>query len=66
MPKLRHLTQDLAYPLMGLVSFAYLTTHQHVFLGLIALLLTALYVVKSVRLRRHGAAELREKETGPH
>ncbi len=65
MSTLRLLIRDLLYPVMGLVSFAYLATHQHAFLGLIALLLTALYVVKSVRLRRHGAAERRDKETDP-
>ena len=63
MSKIRELTQDLLYPLMGMVSFAYFTTHEHVFIGLIALLLTILYVVKSTRLRRHRAAELRGEET---
>ena len=66
MPKLRDLTQDLLYPTMGLVSFAYFTTHQHVFIGLIALLLTILYVVKSTRLRKQRAAELQEKGEDSH
>lgn len=58
--------QDLGYPLMGLVSFAYLVTHDQVFIGLIALFLTALFVVKSIRLRKHRAAELQgEREESP-
>jgi hypothetical protein len=66
MSRIRELTQDLLYPAMGLVSFAYLVTHQHVFLGLIALLLTALFVVKSIRLRRRQAAELQGDKTESH
>lgn len=65
MSKIRHLTQDLGYPLMGLVSFGYLATHGHALLGAVALVLTALYVVKSVRLRRQGAAERQDNEADP-
>lgn len=65
MPKIRHLTQDLVYPLMGLVSFGYLATHGQALLGTVALVLTVLYVVKSARLRKRGAAERENNEADP-
>jgi hypothetical protein len=66
MSRIRELIRDLFYPAIGLVSFAYLVTHEHTFLGLIALLLTVLFVVKSIRLRKRQAAEVQGDETESH